>query len=77
MQIGVTGPSPSDVAVKTIKTILDNYGLSSVYIGSKPRKDIDFVIVTGGDKGVRNYYHRTQEPQTPILGISESESSGF
>jgi NAD+ kinase len=77
VQIGVIGHSPSDVAVKTIKTILDNHGFSSVYIGTKARKDIDLIIVTGGDRGVRNYFHKTLEPQIPILGVSESEASGF
>lgn len=77
MQIGISGLNPSDVAVKTIKTVLDNYGLSSVYTGNKSRKDIDCIIVTGGDRGVRNYFHKTQDPQIPILGVSESESSGF
>ncbi len=77
MQIGISGASQSDIAVKTIKTVLDNYGISSVYVGYKPRKDVDFIIVAGGDKGVRNYFHKTQDPQLPILGVSESESSGF
>lgn len=77
MQIGISGPSPSDIAVKTLKTILDDHGLSSTYVGYKSRKDIDCILVTGGDKGVRNYFHKTQDPQIPILGVSESESSGF
>ena len=31
----------------------------------------------GGDKGVRNYFHRTFDSTSPILGISEGETSGF
>ncbi len=77
MQIGISGASPSEIAVKTIKTVLDNYGVASLYVGNKPRKDIDYVIVTGGDRGVRNYFHKTQDSQIPILGVSESEASGF
>lgn len=77
MQIGISGPSQSDIAVKTLKTILDDHGLSSTYVGYKSRKDIDCILVTGGDRGVRNYFHKTQDPQIPILGVSESESSGF
>lgn len=77
MQIGISGPTPSDIAVKTLKTILDDHGLSSTYVGYKSRKDIDCILVTGGDRGVRNYFHKTQDPQIPILGVSESESSGF
>jgi NAD+ kinase len=31
----------------------------------------------GGDKGVRNYFHRTFDSTSPVLGINEGESSGF
>lgn len=77
MQIGISGSGPSDNAVKTIKSILDANDVPSVYVGTKPRKDIDYMIVTGGDRGIRNYFHKIQDPQTPILGVGESESSGF
>ncbi len=77
MQIGIFGSGQYDDAMKTIKTVLDNGGISSVYVGAKSRKNTDCIIVTGGDRGVRNYFHRTQDQQTPVLGISESESSGF
>ncbi|HIH68046.1 MAG TPA: sugar kinase [Candidatus Nitrosotenuis sp.] len=77
MQIGISGLTPNDIAVKTIKTVLDDYGLSSVYTGYKTRKDLDCIIVTGGDRGVRNYFHKTQDAQIPVLGVGESESSGF
>lgn len=77
MHIGISGSAPSDLAVKTIKAILDDHGIDSAYVGTKSRKDIDCIIVTGGDKGVRNYFHKTQDPQIPILGVSESETSGF
>lgn len=77
MQIGISGATPTDIAVKTIKTVLDDYGLQSTYIGYKARKDLDCIIVTGGDRGVRNYFHRTIDTQVPVLGVGESESSGF
>jgi len=77
VQIGISGADPSDTAVKTVKTVLDDFGISSTYVGYKSRKDIDLIIVAGGDRGVRNYFHKTQDPQLPILGVSESESSGF
>ena len=77
MQIGISGATPNDIAVKTIKTVLEDYGLQSTYIGYKARKDLDCIIVTGGDRGVRNYFHKTQDAQIPVLGVGESESSGF
>jgi len=77
VQIGISGVTPTDIAVKTIKTVLDDYGISSSYVGYKARKDLDCIIVTGGDRGVRNYFHKTQDAQVPVLGVGESESSGF
>ncbi|AJZ75286.1 NAD(+)/NADH kinase [Candidatus Nitrosotenuis cloacae] len=77
MQIGISGLTPNDIAVKTIKTVLDDYGITSTYVGYKARKDLDCIIVTGGDRGVRNYFHKTQDAQVPVLGVGESESSGF
>lgn len=77
MQVGISGTTPSDAAVKSIKKVLDDHSIPSVYVGLKPRKDVDYIIVTGGDREVRNYFHKTQTPQIPILGVSESESSGF
>jgi NAD+ kinase len=77
VQIGISGVTPTDIAVKTIKTVLDDYGISSSYVGYKARKDMDCIIVTGGDRGVRNYFHKTQDAQIPVLGVGESESSGF
>ncbi|MEM3143711.1 MAG: NAD(+)/NADH kinase [Candidatus Nitrosotenuis sp.] len=77
MYIGIFGPNPTDAAVKSIKSMLDKHGLNSTYVGSKPKKDLDFIIVTGGDRGVRSYFHKTQDPNIPVLGVSESESSGF
>lgn len=77
MHIGISGISPSDNAVKTIKTVLDDYGISSTYVGSKTRKDVECIVVTGGDRGIRSYFHKMQDPQIPVLGVSESEASGF
>jgi NAD+ kinase len=75
--IGISGPNPTDAAVKSIKSMLDKHGLNSTYVGNKPKKDLDFIIVTGGDRGARSYFHKTQDPNIPVLGVSESESSGF
>jgi NAD+ kinase len=75
--IGISGQNPTDAAVKSIKSMLDKHGLNSTYVGNKPKKAIDFIIVTGGDRGARSYFHKTQDPNIPVLGVSESESSGF
>ncbi|MDE1728489.1 NAD(+)/NADH kinase [Candidatus Nitrosotalea okcheonensis] len=65
-------------AVKSIKLSLESHGIESVNVGKKPLgKDIDYVIVTGGDRGVRKYFHHVIDSTIPVLGINEYESSGF
>jgi len=77
MIIGIYGSGTTEFAVKTIKKILDDADISSFSITKSTSKQADCVIVLGGDKGVRNYFHRTFDSTLPILGISEGEASGF
>lgn len=63
---------------KSVKLSLESHGIESVNLGNKPLgKDIDYVIVTGGDRGVRTYFHHYTNSTIPILGINEFESSGY
>lgn len=65
-------------AVKSIKQSLESHGIESINLGKKSLgKDIDYVIVTGGDRGVRKYFHNVENSTIPVLGINEYESSGF
>jgi len=69
----VNGP-----AVKSIKQQLDILGIDSFHISSSSKlKAVDCVIVLGGDRGVRNYFHGSYDLDIPVLGINESETSGF
>ncbi|MGI0057535.1 MAG: NAD(+)/NADH kinase [Nitrosarchaeum sp.] len=78
MQIGIYGSGTTDSAEKTIKKILDDAEIESFVITTKSKvKSADCILVLGGDKGVRNYFHRPVDSTTPVLGISEGESSGF
>ncbi len=64
--------------VKSVKLSLENHGIESVNLGNKPHgKDIDYVVVTGGDRGVRTYFHRFTNSVIPVFGINEFESSGY
>lgn len=65
-------------AVKSLKLSLESHGIESINLGKKTvGKDIDYVIVTGGDRGVRTYFHYFTNSAIPVLGINEYESSGF
>jgi len=78
MQVGIAGVGLSESASKMIKKELDDRGITSFYISPKSKpKDIDCIIVLGGDRGVRNYFHKNTDSTIPVFGISESESSGF
>ena len=77
MQIGIYSSQSTALAAKVIKKILDDSDIESFPVTKSKGKIADCVIVLGGDKGVRNYFHRTFDATIPILGISEGESSGF
>jgi NAD+ kinase len=77
MQIGIYGSGTTTNAAKTVKKILDDSDIDSFPISKSKNKQPDCIIVLGGDKGVRNYFHRTFDSTLPILGISEGEASGF
>jgi NAD+ kinase len=77
VQVGIYSFGTTSTATKTIKSILDMNGIDSFSISKSKNKQMDYVIVLGGDKGVRNYFHRTFDSTLPILGINEGESSGF
>jgi Predicted sugar kinase len=40
-------------------------------------KHIDLVIVTGGDKGMLQYFHKLAVDSPPVLGVYESDTTGF
>ena len=77
MQIGIYGSGTTETAAKTVKKILDESEIKSFTISKSKNKQADCIIVLGGDKGVRNYFHRTFDTISPVLGISEGEASGF
>jgi len=40
-------------------------------------KEVDVVLVAGGDRGILDYFHRVTTDSAPVLGISETEATGF
>lgn len=78
MQIGTYSHGTSDSSVRKIRRILDDAGVDSFAVGPKSRPGkADCILVLGGDKGVRSYFHHAHDSETPVVGISEGESSGF
>lgn len=77
MLVGIYG-SGHDSAAKSIRRTLEESGIKSFAVTAKSKSRLaDYILVLGGDKGVRNYFHSTFEPVSPVLGIGEGESRGF
>ena len=78
MQVGIFGTGITESSSSNLNEILDEFGISHFNLNSKTKsKKADCILVLGGDKGVRNYFHRTFDSSIPVLGINESESDGF
>ena len=78
MQIGIYNSDVSNTSAKTIKKNLDDKGIQSIIFSQKLKfKATDCIIVLGGDRGIRNYFHVNSGSTIPVLGIVEAEASGF
>jgi len=78
VQIGIYETAFGESSGKTVKKILTESGINCFYTTQKSKTKLaDCILVLGGDRGVRNYFHRTFDSTTPVLGINEGESSGF
>lgn len=78
MQIGIYGSGTTSTSAQIVKKILADNDIKPFTITPKSKtRQCDCVIVLGGDKGIRNYFHRTFDSSSPVLGINEGESGGF
>ncbi len=71
MRIGIAKMQTTELTAKSIKETLSDEGIDSFYFKNSSRVTAaDLIIVLGGDRGVRNYFHHTLDIDTPVLGIS-------
>ncbi|MFQ6025849.1 MAG: NAD(+)/NADH kinase [Nitrosopumilaceae archaeon] len=78
MHIGISSTDTHDGAIKSVRKSLEEHGISTSIVGAKSKmKDADCIIILGGDRGVRNYFHHVLHSDIPVLGVTESESTGF
>jgi len=78
MQVGIFGTGLSESSLSYLNQVLDDFRINHFNLSAKTKsKSADCILVLGGDKGVRNYFHRTFNSSIPVLGLNESESDGF
>ncbi|MEM2141389.1 NAD(+)/NADH kinase [Nitrososphaera sp.] len=80
MRVALWGVDSRDGALLSkMKKTLESLGVRSQIMKDdyKAAAEVDMVLVAGGDKGILNYFHKVQAASAPVLGIYETDSTGF
>jgi NAD+ kinase len=81
MKIAISGTDSRDYhSIMQIKKVLDSLGYSPKVMKSgdyEVAKEVDLVLIPGGDRGILDYFHRVVTDSAPVIGIYESDSTGF
>jgi NAD+ kinase len=81
MKIALSGADSRDGALLfQMKKTLDLLNINTQIMKDdnyKLAKEVDLVLVAGGDRGILDYFHKVVTDSAPVLGIYESDSTGF
>ena len=81
MKIALAGADSRDGALLSqIKKTLDSLNIDTQIMKNgdyKLAKEVDLVLLAGGDRGILDYFHKVESDSAPVLGIYESDSTGF
>jgi NAD+ kinase len=81
MKIALAGVDARDGALLSqVKKTLDSLNVDTQLMKNgdyKFAKEVDLVLLAGGDRSILNYFHKVESYSAPVLGIYESDSTGF
>src|ERR687886_2092763 len=81
MKIALSGIDSGDgLLMSQIKKTLDMSYIDVQIMKNEDHrmaKEVDLVLVTGGDRGILDYFHKVVTDSAPVLGVYESDSTGF
>jgi NAD+ kinase len=81
MRIALSGFTAKDsIILSQLISSLEDSHIQTILINNSNHeiaKDVDLVLVAGGDRGILNYFHKIVVESAPVLGIYESNSTGF
>jgi NAD+ kinase len=81
MKVVLSGVDSRDGALLSkIKTTLESLSVKTQVMKDNEyhtAKEVDLVLVAGGDRGILDYFHRVTTDSAPVVGISETEATGF
>jgi NAD+ kinase len=80
MKVALWGVDSRDSALLSkMKRTLESLGIRSQIMKDdyNAASEVDMILVAGGDRGILNYFHKVTEASAPVLGIYETDSTGF
>jgi NAD+ kinase len=81
MKIALSGSdSRNGALLMQMKKTLDLLNINAQFMkepGYKLAEEVDLVLVAGGDRGILDYFHRVVTDSAPVLGVYESDATGF
>ncbi len=81
MKIALVGAQPQNtLLISKIQKILDTSFIQTIIMTENTfnlANQVDLVFIIGGDRAILDYFHKVVDESAPIIGIYESESTGF
>jgi NAD+ kinase len=80
MKVALSGVDSRDGALLSkVKRTLESLRVKTQIMKDdyQTAKEVDLVMVAGGDRGILDYFHRVDTDSAPVLGIYETDSTGF
>jgi NAD+ kinase len=80
MKVALSGVDSRDGALLSkVKKTLDSLNVKAHIIKDnyETAREVDLVMVAGGDRGILDYFHKVETDSAPVLGIYETDSTGF
>lgn len=81
MKVALSGVDSRDGAfLLKVKKTLESLGVQSHIMKDseyQTARQVDLVLVAGGDRGILDYFHKVVTDSAPVLGIYETDATGF
>ncbi|MGI0037381.1 MAG: NAD(+)/NADH kinase [Nitrososphaera sp.] len=81
MKVALSGVDSRDGAfLSKVKKTLDSLGVQNQIMKDSEfhtARQVDLVLVAGGDRGILDYFHKVVTDSAPVLGIYETDATGF
>ncbi|HEY7507001.1 MAG TPA: NAD(+)/NADH kinase [Nitrososphaera sp.] len=81
MKVALSGVDSRDGAMLSkVKKTLEYLNVKTQVMKDddyRAAKEVDLVLVAGGDRGILDYFHKVVTESAPVLGIHETDATGF